>query len=170
LTRGPHIMAGYYRRDDLTRETIDSQGWLHTGDIGYVDEDGYLFITGRIKNIIVLGGGKKIFPEEVEAAFGPATLVKEVCVLGKKSKDGIKEGTEEVCVVAVPSDALVHQHKDDKQAIKQAIKKELDGLAEHLATYKRPTRLFIKDDELPKTVTRKVKRPAVMAWLDSQSE
>jgi long-chain acyl-CoA synthetase len=170
LTRGPHIMAGYYRRDDLTRETIDAEGWLHTGDIGYLDEDGYLFITGRIKNMIVLGGGKKIFPEEVEAAFGPATLVKEVCVLGKKSKDGIKEGTEEVCVVAVPSDALVHQHKDDKQAIRQAIKKELDGLAEHLATYKRPSRLFIKDDELPKTVTRKVKRPAVVAWLDSQTE
>ena len=170
LTRGPHIMAGYYRRDDLTSETIDSEGWLHTGDIGHLDEDGYLFITGRIKNMIVLGGGKKIFPEEVEAAFSPATLVKEVCVLGKKSKDGIKEGTEEVCVVAVPSDALVHQHKDDKPAIKQAIKKELDGLAENLATYKRPSHLYVKDDELPKTVTRKVKRPAVLAWLDSQAE
>ena len=170
LTRGPHVMQGYHKREDLTNEAIDSEGWLHTGDIGHLDEDGFLFITGRIKNMIVLGGGKKIFPEEVEAAFGPATKVKEVCVLGKKSKDGIKAGTEEVCVVAVPSDALLHELKDDAKAIEQAIKKELDELGEHLASYKRPTRLFIKMDELPKTVTRKVKRPAVIEWLNSQGE
>lgn len=170
LTRGPHVMAGYYKREDLTKETIDAEGWLHTGDIGHLDEDGFLFITGRIKNMIVLGGGKKIFPEEVETAFGPATTVKEVCVLGKKSKEGIREGTEEVCVVAVPTDTLLHEHKDDPQAVRQAIKKELDALAENLAPYKRPNRLYIRIDELPKTVTRKVKRPSVIEWLNSQGD
>ncbi len=168
LTRGPHVMKGYHKREDLTKETIDDQGWLHTGDIGHLDDEGFLFITGRIKNMIVLGGGKKIFPEEVEAAFGPATTVKEVCVLGRKSKDGFKGGTEEVCVVAVPADSLIKEHKDDVKSIQQAIKTELDNLAEHLASYKRPSKLFIKMDELPKTVTRKVKRPAVLAWLDEQ--
>ncbi len=170
LTRGPHVMAGYHHRDDLTAEVIDKDGWFHTGDIGHLDEDGFLFITGRIKNMIVLGGGKKIFPEEVEAAFGSATTVKELCVLGKKSKDGFKEGTEEVCVVAVPADSLIHEFKDDQKAIQQAIKKELDQLGEHLAVYKRPTRLLIKMDELPKTVTRKVKRPSVLEWIDTVGE
>ncbi len=169
ITRGPHIMAGYHKREDLTNEAIDSEGWFHSGDIGHIDEDGFLFITGRIKNMIVLGGGKKIFPEEVEAAFGPATTVKEVCVLGAKTKEGgFKGGTEEVCVVAVPSDALVHEHKDNPQAIQAAIKKELDGLAEHLAVYKRPTKLVISMEDLPKTVTRKIKRPAVLEWLQTQ--
>lgn len=170
LTRGPHVMAGYHKREDLTKEAIDQDGWFHTGDIGHIDEDGFLFITGRIKNMIVLGGGKKIFPEEVEAAFGSATTVKEVCVMGKKSKDGIKEGTEEVCVVAVPADSLVHDLKGDQQAIKQVIKKELDELGEHLAAYKRPNRIFISTDELPKTVTRKIKRPAVLEWLNAQAD
>ena len=73
-------------------------------------------------------------------------------------------------MVAVPSDALLHEHKDDPQAVRQAIKKELDGLAEHLAPYKRPNRLYIRMDELPKTVTRKVKRPAVLEWLNCQGE
>lgn len=170
VTRGPHVMKGYYKRDDLTKDTIDAEGWLHTGDIGHLDEDGFLFITGRIKNMIVLGGGKKIFPEEVEAAFGPASTVKEVCVLGKKSKEGFKEGQEEVYVVAVPADSLVHEYKDDKAAIHAAIKKELDTLAENLASYKRPTRLAISYGDLPKTATRKVKRLAVLDWLNANGE
>jgi long-chain acyl-CoA synthetase len=169
LTRGPHVMSGYYKRDDLTSQTIDADGWLHTGDIGHLDEDGFLYITGRIKNMIVLGGGKKIFPEEVEAAFGSAVTVKEVCVLGKKSKEGIREGTEEVCVVAVPSDSLVAELGKDPQVLRTAIRQELDRLAQNLASYKRPLRFFIKMDELPKTVTRKVKRTVVLEWLESQA-
>lgn len=171
LTRGPHIMMGYHHREDLTKEIIDEEGWLHTGDLGHLDEDGFLFITGRIKNMIVLGGGKKIFPEEVEAAFGDAKTVKELCVLGKKSKEGgLKGGTEEVCVVAVPADSLIHDHKDDPQAVKAAIKKELDELAQHLAVYKRPTSTYINYEELPKTATRKVKRQLVLEWLDKHGD
>ena len=71
LTRGPHVMKGYFNRPDLTRQVIDHSGWLHTGDIGYIDEDGYLFVDGRMKNIIVLGSGKKVQPEELEALPPP---------------------------------------------------------------------------------------------------
>ena len=171
VTRGPHVMKGYYKRDDLTEEVIDTDGGLHAGGIGHSDEDGFVFITGRIKNMIVLGGGKKIFPEEVEAAFAEAHTVKELCVLGRKMKaGGLKGGTEEVCVVAVPSDALMKEHKDDPAAVQSEIKKEIDELAQHLATYKRPTDLVIKNDELPKTATRKVKRALVLEWLDTQGE
>ena len=168
LTRGPHVMKGYYKRDDLTSEVIDKDGWFHTGDIGRVDEDGFLFITGRIKNLIVLGGGKKVFPEEVETAFSNSTLIKECCVCSRKSADGFKEGTEEVCAVVVAADSLLAEHKNDSEAVKQAIKKEIDDLGQHLAPYKRPTRIYIHEGDLPKTPTRKIKRPLVSEWLQAQ--
>jgi long-chain acyl-CoA synthetase len=168
LTRGPHVMKGYYKRDDLTSEVIDKDGWFHTGDIGRIDDNGFLFITGRIKNLIVLGGGKKVFPEEVETAFSNSTLIKECCVCSRKSSDGFKEGTEEVCVVVVPADSILAEHKNDAEAVKQAVKKELDELGQHLAPYKRPTRIFIHDGDLPKTPTRKIKRPLVSEWVHAQ--
>jgi len=168
LSRGPHIMKGYYKRDDLTKEVIDSEGWFHTGDIGRLDEDGYLYITGRIKNLIVLGGGKKVFPEEVEATLSNSLLIKELCVCARKSKDGFKEGTEEVCVVVVPADSLVADNKDLPDAVKQALKKEIDNLGQHLASYKRPSKIFVHNEDLPKTATRKVKRALVNDWLQGQ--
>jgi long-chain acyl-CoA synthetase len=168
LSRGPHVMAGYYNREDLTKEVIDSEGWFHTGDIGMLDEHGCLKITGRIKNLIVLGGGKKVFPEEVETAFGNSTTMKECCVCSRKSADGFKEGTEEVCIVAVPTDALANEHKGEPEAVKAAVKKELDELGQNLAPYKRPTRIFIHEGELPKTATRKIRRPQVSEWVNSQ--
>lgn len=170
LTRGPHVMIGYHGRDDLTNEVVDGDGWFHTGDLGHLDEDGFLYITGRIKNMIVLGGGKKIFPEEVEAAFSLAHTIKELCVLGKKSKEGFKEGTEEVCAVVVPADALADDYKNDKKAVFQKIKAELDELGQNLASYKRPTKIMISADELPKTATRKIKRAVVLEWANAQKE
>lgn len=171
ITRGPHIMKGYYRRDDLTNEVIDKDGWFHTGDIGHLDDDKFLFITGRIKNLIVLGGGKKVFPEEVETALATAPCAKELCVTSRKMSDGFKEGTEEVCVIVVPSDAVQSQCKDQPQMLPQAVKKDIDELAQNLAPYKRPTKIFIFDGpEFPKTATRKVKRPLVNEWLKAQKD
>ena len=161
-------MRGYYKRDDQTKEVIDQDGWFHTGDIGKLDEDGFLFITGRIKNLIVLGGGKKVFPEEVEAALSQGSAIKEICVMARKSADGFKEGTEEVCAAVVPADALIAECKGDTAAIQQAVKTELDALSENLASYKRPTRIFFFEGEFPKTATRKIKRPLVAEWLAKQ--
>lgn len=168
LTRGPHVMKGYYRRDDQTHEVIDEEGWFHTGDIGKLDEQGFLYITGRIKNLIVLGGGKKVFPEEVEQVLSNSNHIKEVCVLSRKQSDGFKEGTEEVCAVIVASDSLVAENKNDPKRIIEMIKNEVDKLSDNLAPYKRPTKIFLHDGELPKTVTRKIKRPLVSEWLQAQ--
>ena len=82
LLRGPSVMKGYHNQPEMTAEVIDEDGWLHTGDIAKLDKDGYLYITGRIKNMIVLSGGKKVFPEEVEAVIEKSNYVAEVCVLG----------------------------------------------------------------------------------------
>lgn len=165
VTRGPHIMKGYYQRPELTREMIDADGWLHTGDLGRIDAEGFLHITGRIKNLIVLGGGKKVHPEEVEAVLSQTALVKELCVLGTRVMDGAKAGTEEVCGVVVPSDALLRQHGDRIDEVERLIKEEFERLGKNLAQYKRPSRIVIHSEELPKTATRKVKRLLVQQWL-----
>ena len=168
LTRGPHVMKGYYKRPELTAEVLDPEGWLRTGDLGRLDRDGFLYVTGRIKNLIVLGGGKKVHPEEVEAVLSRGASVKEVCVLGRVAKEGARAGTEEVCAVIVPSDAVLREHQDRSGGVEQQIQEEVERLGKDLAVYKRPSKILIYPEELPKTATRKVKRPLVVRWLETQ--
>lgn len=164
LATGSNVMQGYWGKPEMTAEVIDENGWFHTGDIGEIDKQGYLYITGRIKNMIVLGGGKKIFPEEVEAVLEKSPLIKELCVLALKIKSGNKAGTEEVGAVIVPSDDLAKKSDDE---IQKEIEAEVKKLSEaNLAPYKAPTVIAIHRDDLPKTSTRKVKRKDVLEWYD----
>ncbi|MGA9767693.1 MAG: AMP-binding protein [Blastocatellia bacterium] len=167
LTAGPHVMKGYYKRRDLTDEVIDDEGWFHTGDLGHLDQDGFLYVTGRIKNLIVLGSGMKVNPEEVEAIISASPEIKEVCVLGRLSSDGILRGTEEVCAVVIPAESMIQQFKE-RASLQEAIKKEVDRRALELATYKRPSKVFVRFEDLPKTSTRKIKRAVVLEMLDSE--
>lgn len=156
LTRGPHVMKGYYKREDWTKEIIDAEGWLHTGDLGRFDSDGFLYVTGRVKNMIVLGDGKKVHPEEVEFALEKSTLWKEICVSSCLSKKNILEGTEEVCAVVVQPSA------SEKEVLE-----EIDRLTESLAPYKKPGRILLREEELPRTSTRKIKRHLVREWIQT---
>lgn len=156
LLRGPSVMKGYHNQPEMTAEVIDSDGWLHTGDIAKIDKNGHMYITGRIKNMIVLQGGKKVFPEEVEALIEKSHYVSEVCVLGISRNFGSKDGTEEVTAVIVPKSELYKTYSDDD--IERMIRLDVKSLSEQLAHYKRPTNIIISKDELPKTTTRKVKR------------
>ncbi len=168
LATGPNVMQGYYGKPEMTAEVIDEDGWFHTGDIGEISKDGYLYITGRIKNMIVLGGGKKIFPEEVEAVLERSDKIKELCVLALKIKSGNKTGTEEVGVIIVPSDELAQ--KTDEE-IQKELEKEVKDLSEkNLAAYKMPTMVVIHREELPKTSTRKVKRKELVNWYENLVE
>ncbi len=164
LTRGPHIMKGYFKQDDLTASVIDKDNWFHTGDLGKIDKDGYLYVTGRIKNLIVLGGGKKVHPEEVECTLSAIPNIKEVCVLGLVATSGSKEGTEEVCAVVVPTDTFKKSFTD-KSEMEKALTNEIQALSMQLSSYKRPTRIIIMDSELPKTATKKVKRKDLLTLL-----
>ena len=172
LTRGPHVMRGYFGRDDLTRDALDAYGWLHTGDIGRID-DGYLRVTGRLKDLLVLGSGKKVLPAEVEAQLA-SPLFTDVCVVGQ-AHDGIAAGAEEVCVVVVPSAALLAQTASDPRArcrpptpLHDAVEREVERLSQELAAFKRPTRVYVRLDELPRTSTRKVRRALLRDWIDRQ--
>ena len=163
LLRGPSVMKGYHNQPEMTAEVIDEEGWLHTGDIAKIDSYGHVFITGRIKNMIVLQGGKKVFPEEVEAVLETSNYVAEVCVLGTVREFGAKDGTEEVTAVIVPKKEMYDNYSEDD--IERMIKLEVRSLTEHLAPYKRPTTVIINKEPLPRTTTMKVKRKEVKALL-----
>ncbi|MBQ8475505.1 AMP-binding protein [bacterium] len=162
--RGPSIMKGYHNQPEMTAEVIDENGWLHTGDIAHIDRDGHIVITGRIKNMIVLQGGKKVFPEEVEAVLEKSNYIVECCVLGTSRTFGSKDGTEEVTAVVVPKQELYSSYSDED--IDRMIKLDVKNLSNHLAQYKRPTTVVITKNELPKTTTRKVKRKEVKELLE----
>ena len=160
LLKGPSVMKGYYKRPELTSEVITKDGWLHTGDIANIDKDGHIHITGRIKNMIVLSGGKKVFPEEVESVLAQSEKFSEVCVFGTSRTTGAKEGTEDIVAVIVPSSELLEQYPDDK-VLSQIIRQEAKIYSLHLAPYKRPVNIVVQRTPLPKTTTRKIKRKEV---------
>src|SRR5574344_1172396 len=160
MLKGPSVMKGYHNNPELTEETITKDGWLHTGDIADIDKDGHIHITGRIKNMIVLSGGKKVFPEEIEAALGQSENFEEVCVFGSSRTAGAKEGTEDIVAVIVPTEHFMSLAQDD-EALNKMVRDEAKRLSSRLASYKRPVNIIVNKDPLPKTTTRKIKRKEV---------
>ncbi len=151
LTRGPHVMSGYYGDSSATRAAIDAGGWLHTGDLGRFDAEGRLVINGRIKNLIVLACGKKVAGEEVEAALCGAALIDDCAVLGMPRSNG----GEEVVVAVLPGNDLRHLDQRAKRCVlTQAIARETEGLA----AFKRPTRVIVLTAPLPRTLSGKIRR------------
>ena len=141
LVRSPGVMAGYWGDEALTAAAVDADGWLHTGDLGHLDEDGFLHVTGRAKRLIVLESGKKVQPEEVEGALAAGPRFAEVCVVGVTAT---RRGTrgEQVCAVVVPVDAGLDA---------QAAAAEVARLTSSLSGYKRPALVRVARHPLPRT-------------------
>lgn len=161
LLKGPSVMKGYHNQPELTAQVIDEDGWFHTGDIAEIKNGGHIYITGRIKNMIVLSGGKKVFPEEVEAVLEKSSLISEVCVFGLSRTFGSKDGTEEIATVVVPKKEIVDKYNDEE--LEKVMKAEVKQLSTHLTAYKRPVNVTISKEPLPKTATNKIKRKEVKA-------
>lgn len=159
--RGPVVMKGYYKNEKATKEVFTDDGWFLTGDVGYFDGDGYLYITGRRKAVIVSKGGKNIYPEEVENKLLESPYIEEVLVFGAKNPD---TGEEEVQALVYPNLDEVRNlaHKlnatPDDEFIYDLISKEIERLSKDLAPYKRIKRFALRYEEFPKTTTRKIKR------------
>lgn len=158
-------MRGYHNQPEMTAEVIDSDGWLHTGDIAEIKNGGHIYITGRIKNMIVLSGGKKVFPEEVEAVLEKSPLFAEVCVLGISRTFGVKDGTEEIAAVIVPKKEMIEKYSDEE--LDKVIRAEVKQLSTHLTAYKRPVNIVVTKEPLPRTSTRKVKRKEVKQLVNA---
>ncbi len=159
LLKGPAVMKGYYKKDDLTLDVIDNDGWLHTGDIARIDpKTKLIYITGRIKNMIVLPGGKKVFPEEIESVLEQSPNFAEVCVMGMKKAFGEKDGCEEIAAIIVPKETFCAKFENNKEELENAIKNEVKYLSNRLAPYKRPIKIIVRQENLPRTTTRKLKR------------
>jgi long-chain acyl-CoA synthetase len=157
--RGPGLMRGYWRRPELTAATLDADGWLHTGDTGFVDRAGYLFVTGRTTDLIVLANGENVHPAEVESVLDRSHLVDEVWVTGRPGPDG-----EEIVAVVTASEAARAIPVAERE---QALVAEVRRLSAALAHWKRPRRIVVHDGGLPRTPTRKVRRPDVEELLNA---
>ena len=157
-------MKGYHNQPELTAEVIDEDGWLHTGDIAKIDKDGHIYIVGRIKSMIVLSGGKKVFPEEVESVIEKSEYLAESCVIGMNRSFGAKDGQEEVVAVVVPKDDLYKKYSDEE--VEKMVKDDIKMLSVQLTQYKRPSTVIIKKEPLPRTTTRKVKRNEVKTLVN----
>jgi long-chain acyl-CoA synthetase len=161
MARGPNIMKGYYNNPEGTREALQD-GWLHTGDLGYVDADGFLFIHGRKKSVIVTPAGKKIYPEEVEAEILKCPLISECIVWGRATEDPASEPVIEAIVVPnreqFIAQGLEKENSYDEARVEILLHKEVKERCHHLASYKKVARLTVCHEGLEKTTTRKVKR------------
>lgn len=160
LVKGPTIMLGYYENEEATKETIDKEGWLHTGDLAKIDKDGFIFITGRKKFVIVLKNGKNIYPEELEILINKIAGVKECFVYGKPEDDGdYKISAKIVYDKEIMKEAYgVEEEKDIKEKLWQEVK----AINKTMPKYKYIKGIIVTEEELIKTTTRKVKRNVEM--------
>ena len=160
ITRGKHVMKGYYKNPEATAETIDKDGWLRTGDVGYMDKNGFVYITGRAKNIIVTEGGKNVFPEEIEDHFQLYYDIDQICVLGYVADEKMK--LEGVACLIHPS-AEAKREYPDSGAMQMHMEQIVEDVNRELLPYKRIRRVFVVDEPLEMTSTKKVKRFVVAA-------
>ena len=151
--RGAVVMKGYWNRPDATA-AVFRDGWFLTGDLGYFDSKGHLFLTGRKKEVIVLSNGKNVYPDEIEAYYLKSPFIKEIAVMGLEGKPG--EGGDRLHAVVVPNFDVLRQRKIVNA--KEAIRFDIDGLSPNIASTKRIGSYEIWQEDLPRTTTRKIKR------------
>jgi long-chain acyl-CoA synthetase len=155
--RGPMVMNGYYNNPRATAGVFED-GWFKTGDIGRIDKDGYLFITGRSKEVIVLGSGKNIYPEDVEKMYMASPLIKEICVLGIEERGG-----ESLHAVIVPD--LDYARSNRVENIQEEIKWQMNEVSGRVPSYMRITGFSIRSEPLPRTPLGKLRRFLIKADL-----
>jgi len=151
--RGAVVMKEYWNRPDATAAVL-RDGWFQTGDLGYFDSHGHLFLTGRKKEVIVLSNGKNVYPEEIETHYLKSPFIKEIAVMGLEGKPG--EGGDRLHAVIVPNFDELRQRKIVNA--KEVIRFDIESLSPQIASTKRIGSYEIWQEDLPRTTTRKIKR------------
>lgn len=156
ICRGPSVMLGYYRDDDATREALRN-GWLHTGDYGYFDQDGFLYVSGRKKSVIITKNGKNIFPEEVEFYLTESEYIEEALVHGI---DGLRNDDVIIKAEIFPNYPLFENENPEvaEDYIEEKIGEIIEKINDTVPKYKRIKRYYIRKTEFEKTTTKKIKR------------
>ncbi|HYR44974.1 MAG TPA: AMP-binding protein [Terriglobia bacterium] len=152
--RGPVLMKGYYHAPDQTAEVIQ-EGWLRTGDLGFIDRDGALSITGRIKDVIVLANGENVYPEELETHYAQSPFIKEICILGIA---GDMHGSSGEVLHAIVVPDMDEFRRRGQTAIMEMIRFAIENLSKQVPSYYRIHSLSVRNEPFPRTVTRKLKR------------
>ncbi|OHD62487.1 MAG: long-chain fatty acid--CoA ligase [Spirochaetae bacterium HGW-Spirochaetae-4] len=166
MVKGPMVMQGYYKNQEATDEVLDKDGWLRTGDAGYIDANNYVYLTGRKKSLIVTEGGKNVFPEEIEDLFQLYDQIDQICIMGylvdKKNK------SEGIWAIIHPADKymeeMAKQHADVKaraEAVRAQMQEIVDKVNKEMLPYKRISKLTVADEPLEMTSTKKIKRHVV---------
>lgn len=153
LVKGDNVMLGYYKNEEATKEVFTEDGFFRTGDIGYIDEDGYIFITGRKKNVIILSNGKNVFPEELEEHLSEKSdILGEFVVIGRANDKG------ETVITAIVYPNQEFAKDKTKEEVENAVKAAINEVNKSLPVYKQMRDVEIRDTEFEKTTTRKIKR------------
>lgn len=157
--RGPTVMMGYYKDPERSAQAIDSDGWYHTGDLGYIDEQEYVYITGRKKSIIITGNGKNVYPEELEFYLQKSEYISESMVWGDETNaDPTRRGI--YATIRVNKEAIEDKFGTDysKEQVTEFINREVDKANEKLPLFKKITHVIIRDRDFNKTTTHKILR------------
>ena len=155
--KGSNVMLGYYNNKEENAKAFTVDGWYKTGDIGYMDKDGYIYITGRLKSVIVLENGKNVFPEEIEEYLSKITEIGECVVVGRKGEDG---ETVNLTVIAYPNPEIFGETPDEAKAY-EIIRKKVVELNRKLPSFKHIKAVEIRKEPFEKTTSRKIKRHLV---------
>lgn len=157
--KGPNVMMGYYNMPEETAKVIQD-GWFHTGDLGYVDDKGFIYITGRKKNVIITANGKNVFPEELEYYLGRSNLVSESMVWAKEDE----AGQDTVIVATIKPDmeeveaAIGKEAAADSAQVEKLLWAEVDKINENLPFFKKIKKITVRREEFEKTTGKKIKR------------
>jgi long-chain acyl-CoA synthetase len=157
---GPHVMKEYFNNPEATEEAL-VDGWYRTGDLGCIDDEGFLYVKGRVRNLIVTANGKNVYPEEVEQELLKSPYIEEVMVYGQK----VSPFVEEVHALVYCNQEAIDLYAEERGVeqmtpgdVEELIKSEIKEYGKNLATYKRVKKFRIRDEPFPKTSTRKIKR------------
>jgi long-chain acyl-CoA synthetase len=172
IVRGPNVMRGYHNDPEETVKVLSHDGWFSTGDYGHLDRDGYLFITGRKKNVIVAKNGKNVYPEEIELKIGLDPMVQECMVAGKVNE---AKG-EEIWLIVVPNMEKFIELAESgggrltTEFLVAYMKKVVRDFNDSQPIYKHIARFIIREEEFPKTTTKKVRRKEVLREAGLEEE
>ena len=156
LFRGPNVMMGYYHMPEETAEVLTEEGWLHTGDLGFEDKDGWIYLTGRKKNIIVTKTGENVYPEEIETYINASPYIADSMVF-----TSMRNNEDTVGVQILPDLEYIEEQLGripDEDELYHMMKKVINELNEGLASYKRIRDVFVRKEDFVRTTTRKIKR------------